>query len=56
MYTIRALPKDVDFKEIKWIEKGTGDDGDNIFAIFKCKSYCKTIFTYPAILEMNNFA
>ena len=27
-YTLRALPKSVEFTDIKWIEKPLGDSGD----------------------------
>ena len=52
-YTIGALPKEVDLKDVKWITKRYEDIGNNPFAVFKCKKKCKTIFTYKGILEMN---
>jgi len=56
-YTINALPKEVKLIDINWISKASGgNNGDNPFAVFKCKKQCKTIFTYKAILEMNAFA
>jgi hypothetical protein len=56
LYTIRALPKEVKLKEIKWITKEGGNSDDNPFAVLRCKKDCKTIFTYDGIKEMNRFA
>jgi len=55
-YTIKALPKEVNLRDIKWIEKEYVNAGDNPFAVFKCKNSCKTIFTKENILEMERFA
>ena len=39
--------------DVTWQPRHLGDSNDYAYIIFKCKSDCKTIFTYDNLIEMN---
>jgi hypothetical protein len=54
-YSVSRLPPRTPVQFINLQEKELGPQDDWIYAIFKCKGDCKTIFTEENIKEMNRF-
>ena len=49
------MQEGVEAKEIRFIERGVGGYEDWVFAVFKCKGDCQTIFTQANLQEMMEF-
>lgn len=53
-FTLNSIPLDI-LPEVNFIRKELGNYEDDVYAIFKCKHDCKTIFTKESIEDMERF-
>jgi predicted RND superfamily exporter protein len=55
-YTVGDPPPGVPLDFVRMLDKPTGEGQDHIYALFRCKGDCKTIFTPESLRDMNRFS